>query len=69
MKIVSRLVRSTVSIRERTKGSLRKSPINPDECTDCGACVPACDYNSIYPIDDLPENLRAFGEKNAAYYK
>lgn len=43
--------------------------INPDECTDCGACVPACDYNSIYAVDDLPENLKPFAEKNAAYYK
>lgn len=43
--------------------------INPDECTDCGACVPVCDYNSIYPFDDLPENLKSFAEKNGAYYK
>jgi NAD-dependent dihydropyrimidine dehydrogenase PreA subunit len=43
--------------------------VNPDECTDCGACVPACDFNSIYFLDDLPEELKAFAEKNAAYFK
>ncbi|HYL82889.1 MAG TPA: ferredoxin family protein [Candidatus Angelobacter sp.] len=42
--------------------------VNPDECTDCGACVPACDFNAIYPLDDLPEELKGFAEKNAAYY-
>jgi ferredoxin/flavodoxin---NADP+ reductase len=42
--------------------------INPDGCTDCGAYVPACDYNSIYAVDDLPESLNAFAEKNAAFY-
>jgi NAD-dependent dihydropyrimidine dehydrogenase PreA subunit len=42
--------------------------VHPDECTDCGACVPACDYNSIYAVDDLRENLQGFAQKNAAYY-
>ena len=42
--------------------------VNPDECTDCGACVPVCDYNSIFPVDDLPEDKKSFAEKNTSYY-
>lgn len=43
--------------------------VNPDECTDCGGCVRACDYNSICPVDDLPENWKGLAEKNATYYQ
>jgi ferredoxin len=42
--------------------------VNPVDCIDCGACVPVCPTNSIFPIDDLPADLSAFAEKNAAYY-
>lgn len=42
--------------------------VNPDECTDCGACVPVCDTDSIFPLDELSEEQKASAEKNAAYY-
>ena len=38
--------------------------IDPDECIDCGACVPACPVNAIYPEDDVPDDQRAFIELN-----
>lgn len=28
--------------------------IEPDECIDCGACVPECPVEAIYPEEELP---------------
>lgn len=30
--------------------------IHPDECIDCGACVPECPVEAIYSEDEVPEN-------------
>jgi len=43
--------------------------IDPDECIDCGACEPACPVNAIYAEDDVPDNLKAYVEINALWYK
>jgi ferredoxin len=43
--------------------------VDPAECIDCGACVPACTSDSIMAVDDVPEDKKEFIEKNAAYYK
>ncbi len=29
--------------------------INPDECTSCTACLPACPVGAIYTEDDVPD--------------
>lgn len=42
--------------------------INPDECIDCGACMPVCPTNSIFVADELPADLAEFAEKNASYF-
>jgi NAD-dependent dihydropyrimidine dehydrogenase PreA subunit len=42
--------------------------VNPGECIDCGACVPVCPTNSVYVLDDLPEECKAFAETNATYF-
>jgi NAD-dependent dihydropyrimidine dehydrogenase PreA subunit len=34
--------------------------IQPDECINCGACVPVCPEEAIYYEDDLPEELRPY---------
>ncbi|MBI5547539.1 MAG: ferredoxin family protein [Deltaproteobacteria bacterium] len=39
--------------------------IKPEECIDCGACVPMCPVNAIYPEDELPPKWAAYQELNA----
>jgi NAD-dependent dihydropyrimidine dehydrogenase PreA subunit len=42
--------------------------INPDECIDCGACVPACPVAAIYDsIDATPSHQKDLVEGNAVY--
>ena len=39
--------------------------IDPDECIDCGLCVPECPIEAIYPDDELPNDQIEFVEINA----
>lgn len=39
--------------------------ISPDECIDCGACVPECPTEAIFPEDELPEKWSEYTELNA----
>jgi NAD-dependent dihydropyrimidine dehydrogenase PreA subunit len=42
--------------------------IHPEECIDCGACVPACPVAAIYEsVDSTPSNQRSLVEANAIY--
>ena len=43
--------------------------VDPAECIDCGACIPACTSDSILAADDLPEDKKLFVETNAAFFK
>ena len=38
--------------------------IDPDECIDCGACVPECPVEAIYDETQAPENLKDWVEIN-----
>lgn len=38
--------------------------IDPDECIDCGACVPECPVEAIFPEDELPEQWSEYTELN-----
>jgi ferredoxin len=40
--------------------------IDPDTCIDCGACVPECPFNAIYPQDDVPGAFKSKGERLSA---
>ncbi len=35
--------------------------IDPGSCIDCGACVPECPYNAIFPEDEVPAAYKAKG--------
>jgi len=39
--------------------------IHPDECIDCGACVPECPVEAIFQEDNVPAELREFIALNA----
>src|SRR5262249_11553376 len=39
--------------------------IDPDECIDCGACIPECPVEAIFEDDNVPSNWRHYVELNA----
>ena len=43
--------------------------IHPDECIDCGACVPACPVEAIFALDETPEKWKEYIQLNTDYYK
>ena len=42
--------------------------IHPDECIDCGACVPACPVSAIFPEEDVPAGETEFIVKNRVFF-
>lgn len=42
--------------------------IQPEECINCGACVPTCPEEAIYYDEDLPESLLAHLKDNADFF-
>ena len=43
--------------------------IDPDECSDCGACEPECPVEAIFAEEDMPEDQDRFGEINTKYFE
>ena len=39
--------------------------IDPEECIDCGACVPECPVEAIFEEDDIPTKWAEYIELNA----
>lgn len=42
--------------------------INPDECIDCGQCLPLCPVEAIFVDDDGPPNADAYVDKTPDEY-
>ena len=42
--------------------------IHPDECIDCGACVPAWPVSAIFGEEDVPPGEEEFIVMNRAYF-
>ena len=38
--------------------------IDPDECIDCGACVPECPVDAIFADTDVPDEEEFWIERN-----
>jgi ferredoxin len=43
--------------------------IHPDECIDCGACVPACPVEAIFALDEVPDKWKDYVTTNSAFYQ
>ena len=46
--------------------------ISPDECIDCGLCVPECPVEAIFSEDDVPggpDGEEAYVEVNAKWFE
>ncbi|MDE3149882.1 MAG: ferredoxin family protein [Acidobacteriota bacterium] len=43
--------------------------IDPQECIDCGACVPVCPVSAIFAMEDLPGKWSHFAQINEAHYR
>jgi NAD-dependent dihydropyrimidine dehydrogenase PreA subunit len=43
--------------------------IDPEECIDCGACVPECPVEAIYEEDEVPEGQEHYLEEAVEWYK
>lgn len=39
--------------------------IHPDECIDCGACIPECPVEAIYAEDEVPDDMQSWIADNA----
>ena len=43
--------------------------INPEECIDCGACIPVCPVTAIFIEAEVPAESLASIEENSDHYK
>lgn len=43
--------------------------IDPDECIDCGVCIPECPVDAIYADSNVPDNQKSFTPLNAELSK
>ena len=43
--------------------------IFPDQCIDCGMCIPVCPVSAIFPQEDLPEKWVHYAKVNADWYR
>ena len=43
--------------------------IDPDECVDCGACLPECPAEAIYHEDDVPAIRRDDIARNRRFFQ
>ena len=54
-------------IDEPTFAEVTQLFIDPENCIDCGACVPVCEASAIYAAAEIPDHLAFFVDQNAKY--
>ncbi len=42
--------------------------IDPEECIDCGACVPECPVEAIFAEEEVPEQWSRYIDVNYQWY-
>ena len=42
--------------------------IDPAGCIDCGACLPACNSDALFPLDEVPADKRQFIAINEQFF-
>ena len=42
--------------------------IDPETCIDCGACVPVCPVQAIFPAEEVPEKWKHFTQMEVDWY-
>ena len=42
--------------------------VNPAECIDCGACLPVCTADALFPLDEVPAEKKQFIAINEAWF-
>lgn len=47
----------------------RQLYIHPQECIDCGACMPECPVQAIFPEANVPDQWRSYIEKNRLIFE
>jgi ferredoxin len=43
--------------------------IDPDDCIDCGGCVPACPVDAIFAETEVPAKCKEYTQINADYFQ
>ena len=43
--------------------------VHPEECIDCGACVPACPVEAIFANDEVPEQWTNYIDIDAGWFE
>lgn len=42
--------------------------VDPAGCIDCGACLPVCTSDSIFPLDEVPADKKQFIAINEQFF-
>ncbi|MGA3372233.1 MAG: ferredoxin family protein [Terracidiphilus sp.] len=79
--ITDRCIKDLLCIEACPNGAIHPTPdephfasvtqlyIDPEVCTNCGACYVACECNAVFAINDLPEEFLELADVNAEYFR